>query len=147
VRTKKTKSELAFLTAVRPTNDPATIQTCQTFFLTVEPVNTFSIFVSGSDPTMLGDRSRERRRMAAECLALAKQVSDSGVRASLLEMAQKWLDLAELSDHAGWNEALRLRALEAAIGQELRALYELPQKLPHRLLNLLMQLNTEADTD
>jgi len=94
---------------------------------------------------MLGDRSRERRRMAAECLALARQVSDSGVRASLLEMAQKWLDLAELSDHDGWNEALRLRALEAAIGQELRALYELPHKLPHRLLTLLMQLNTETE--
>src|SRR5580692_10751732 len=68
-----------------------------------------------------GDRSRERRRMAAQCLAMARQASDSGVRASLVEMAQKWLDLAERSEHDEWNEALRLRALEAAIGQELRA--------------------------
>jgi hypothetical protein len=67
------------------------------------------------------------------------------LRASLVEMAQKWLDLAE--PHDGWNEALRLRALEAAIGQELRALYELPYKLPHRLLTLLMQLNAQAVTD
>jgi hypothetical protein len=48
-------------------------------------------------------------------------------------MAQKWLDLAERSEHDEWNEALRLRALEAAIGQELRALYKLPYDLPHRL--------------
>jgi hypothetical protein len=85
--------------------------------------------------------------MAAECLALARQISDAGVRASLVEMAQKWLDLAERSDHDGWNEAPSLRALEAAIGQELRALYELPHKLPHRLLTLLMQLNAETNTD
>lgn len=96
---------------------------------------------------MSGDWSRERRRMAAECLAVAKQTSDARIRASMVEMAQKWLDLAELSEHDGWNEALRLRALEAAIGQELRALYELPYKLPHRLLTLLMQLNAQADTD
>ena len=70
---------------------------------------------------MLADRSRKRRRMAAECLALARPISDSGVRASLVEMAQKWLDLAELSEHDGWNEALRLRALGAAIGRELQA--------------------------
>jgi hypothetical protein len=52
--------------------------------------------------------------MAAECVAVARQTSDFGVRASLLEIAQKWLDLAERSEHEGWNEALRLRATEAA---------------------------------
>jgi hypothetical protein len=82
--------------------------------------------------------------MAAECLAVARQTS--GVRASFVEMAQKWLYLAEHAEHDGWNEALRLRALEAAIGQEPRTLYELPYKLPHRLLTLLMQLNAQADT-
>jgi hypothetical protein len=61
------------------------------------------------------DRSRELRRMAAECLAAAKQTFDAGVRASLVELAQKYLGLAERSEHEGWNEALRLRALEAAI--------------------------------
>jgi hypothetical protein len=57
-----------------------------------------------------GDRSRELRRMAAECLAAARQTFDSGVRASLVELAQRWLDLAERSEHSGWNEALRHRA-------------------------------------
>src|SRR5580704_2160933 len=52
-----------------------------------------------------GDRSRERRRMAAQCLAMARQASDSGVRASLVEMTQKWLDLAERSEHDEWNDA------------------------------------------
>jgi hypothetical protein len=84
--------------------------------------------------------------MAAECLAVARQTSDSGVRASLVEMAQKWLDLAERSEYEGWNESFRLHALEAAIGQELRALYELPQNMPHRLLTLLMQLTAQAET-
>jgi hypothetical protein len=85
--------------------------------------------------------------MAAECLAVAKQTRDSGVRASLLDMAQKWIDLAERSEHDGRNESLRLRALEATIGQELRALYELPHKVPHRLLTLLMQLDAEREPD
>jgi hypothetical protein len=85
--------------------------------------------------------------MAAECLAVAKQTSDARIRASMVEMAQKWLDLAELSEHDGWNESLRLRALEAAIGQELRALYELPQNMPHGLLTLLMQINAESEGD
>jgi hypothetical protein len=61
--------------------------------------------------------------------------------------SSKWLDLAERSEHDGSNEALRLRVLEAAIGQELRALCELPQALPHRLLTLLMRFNAQTDTD
>jgi hypothetical protein len=40
------------------------------------------------------DRSRERRRFAAECLALAQRTADLNARASLIDMAQKWLDLA-----------------------------------------------------
>jgi hypothetical protein len=85
--------------------------------------------------------------MAAKCLAVAKQTIDAGVRASLVETAQRWLDLAERSEHDGWNEALRLRALQAAIGEELREMYELPQPLPHHLLTLLMQLNAQSETD
>ena len=69
------------------------------------------------------------------------------MRASLVEMAQKYLNLAERSEHEGWNEALRLRALEAAIGQELRALYAPPEYMPHRLLTLLMQLDAQGETD
>ena len=78
---------------------------------------------------------------------MARQTRDWGIRASLIDMAQKWIDLAELSEHDGWNDSLRLRALEAAIGQELRALYKPPQKVPHRILTLLMQLNAEREPD
>jgi hypothetical protein len=85
--------------------------------------------------------------MAAECLATAKQTFDAGVRASLVEMAQRYLDLAERGEYDGWNEALRLRALEAAIGQELRALYPPPDHMPHRLFTLLIQLDAQWDTD
>jgi len=94
---------------------------------------------------MAGDRSRELRRLAAECWTLARHTSDSRVRAALLEIAQKRLDLAELSEHDAWNHTLRLRALQAAIGKELHAIYPLPHALPHRLLTLLMQLNPAQD--
>jgi hypothetical protein len=42
----------------------------------------------------MSDRSQERRQFAAECLALAQRAVDFNVRASLIGMAQKWLDLA-----------------------------------------------------
>jgi hypothetical protein len=62
-------------------------------------------------------------------------------------MAQRYLDLAERSEHDGWNEALRLRAMEAAIGQEIRALYAPPEHIPHRLFTLLMQLDAQGQND
>ena len=80
-------------------------------------------------------------------MTLARQTSDLGVRTSLLEMAQKRIDLAELSEHDAWNQALRLRALQAAIGENLRAQYELPRELPHCMLTLLMQLNRQSNAD
>jgi hypothetical protein len=80
-----------------------------------------------------------------ECLDAARKTSDLSVRSSLLGIAQKWLDEAELSEHGLWNEALRLRALQAAIGQELRALYETPPALPHSMLAVLIQLDRERD--
>jgi hypothetical protein len=93
------------------------------------------------------DRSRERRRLAAECLTIARQTTDVVVRTSLVEMAQRWLELAERCEHDDCNEALRLRAVEAAIGQELQALFAPPHRLPHSLLALLMQLNAQRDID
>jgi hypothetical protein len=39
--------------------------------------------------------------------AQSRETCDSGVRASLVDMAQK----AERSEHDGWNEALRLAPL------------------------------------
>jgi uncharacterized Zn finger protein len=43
------------------------------------------------------------------------------------------------------SPAIRLRALQAGIGQKLRTQYELPKELPHPLLTLLMQLNDQPD--
>ena len=90
---------------------------------------------------------RERRQRASECLAMAKQASDANIRASLVEMAWEWLDLAELDEWDNWEKALRLRAVQTKIGQELRAQYELPEELPHQLLTLLMQLNAQQDSE
>ena len=94
---------------------------------------------------MAGDRSREMRRLASECLASARQAPDPLVRISRLDMAQRWIDLAELSEHDPWNDndALRLRAIQAAIGQQLRNVYDTSPDLPHHMLTILMQLNSE----
>ena len=54
--------------------------------------------------------------MAAECLAAARQTTDARVRMSLVDIAQKWLDLAELCEHEGYNKACdcaRLRRVSA----------------------------------
>jgi hypothetical protein len=40
------------------------------------------------------DRSDEFGRMAADCIAIARTITDPGNRAVLLTMAQKWFDLA-----------------------------------------------------
>jgi hypothetical protein len=97
---------------------------------------------------MPGDWSCERRRLEAECLALAKQSSDSKVRASLLEMAWKWHEFAEFgSDQDVWTKTFYHRAIQTKIGQELRAQYELPEELPHGILTLLMQLNAQPDAE
>ena len=78
---------------------------------------------------------------------MAKQASDANIRASLVELAWEWLDLAELDEWDNWEKALRLRAVQTKIGQELRAQYELPEELPHRILTLLMQLNAQQDSE
>jgi hypothetical protein len=62
-------------------------------------------------------------------------------------MAQKWLDLAELCEHDGWNEALRMRAIQAAIGRELQSWYELRRELPPHILTLLVELEAGRDRD
>jgi hypothetical protein len=55
-------------------------------------------------------------------------------------MVLKWIDLAELSEQDPSNDALRRRAVQAAIGQGLRNLYDASPNLPHHMLTILMQL-------
>jgi hypothetical protein len=40
------------------------------------------------------DRSDKFRKLARDCVAVARGVTDPGSRAMLLTMAQKWFDLA-----------------------------------------------------
>jgi hypothetical protein len=77
---------------------------------------------------------------------LARHTSDPLVRMSRLDMAQKWIDLAELSEHAPRNDALRQRAIQTAIGQKLRDLYVASPDLPHHMVAILMQLNSDQPT-
>ena len=94
---------------------------------------------------MPGDRSREHRRLATECLTLARQTSDAKIRASLLEMAQRWLTLAELAEQDAYTLSLRRRAIRAAIGEELKTLYRVSRCIPPHVLALLAQLNAASE--
>ena len=96
---------------------------------------------------MSSDRSHERRQLAAERLVFAQQMTDWRDRASVLGMTQRWLELAESSNHGALDEALRLQAIQTEIGSRLRAHYQLPCDLPHQLLTLLMQLNGKPEEE
>ena len=45
------------------------------------------------------------------------------------------------SDNVPWSKAVVRRSPRTTIGQELKALYQVPQDLPQGMLTLLMQLN------
>jgi hypothetical protein len=96
----------------------------------------------GREEIQRSDRSRERRQIAAECLASAQKTTDLAIRASLVSIAQKWLDLVERASRQ--RDGVDIHTIQTRLGQELRALYE-PQKLPHRLFMLLIQLDEQPD--
>jgi hypothetical protein len=96
---------------------------------------------------MSDDRSPDRRERAVEYLTFAQQIADPKIRVSVLGMAQKWLDRAELSDaelhrEDASDKALRLRAIQTQIGRELRTRLGLPRELPPRIFTALMQLDS-----
>jgi hypothetical protein len=43
-------------------------------------------------------KASEYRKLAAECLQIANNISVNGERARLMEMAQKWLELAQKAE-------------------------------------------------
>jgi len=45
------------------------------------------------------------------------------------------------SDNVPWSKAVARRATRTTIGQELKALYQVPQDLPQEMHMLLIQLN------
>jgi hypothetical protein len=47
---------------------------------------------------------------------MAKRASDVSVRAILIEMAWKWLDLAELNEWDSWEKTRRVRDIQTNIG-------------------------------
>jgi hypothetical protein len=100
-----------------------------------------------SGPEMSGDRSRERRRLAAERLIFAKQMDDWRIRAAVLGMTQRWLDLAQPREPVAFDKALRLRAIQTNIGRALRAQFDLPREMPYRILTLLIQIDAPQDRE
>jgi hypothetical protein len=82
------------------------------------------------------------RRLASECLALARQTPDPLVRISRLDMAQKWIDLAELSEHTRGTAPSACELFKRRSGK-LRDLYNASPDVPHHMLTILMQLNAD----
>jgi hypothetical protein len=54
------------------------------------------------------NRYTKYRQNAADCFAVAQQLSDPGLKASMLEMAQCWLMLAEEQSGQPWPVATGL---------------------------------------
>jgi hypothetical protein len=98
---------------------------------------------------MWADRSLEQRRLAVEFMATARLITDSNIRASILALAQKWLDLAIRASNQpeAFDRAACLRDIQKNIGQRLRANYDLPQELSDRMLALLMQINAQQNEE
>jgi hypothetical protein len=97
---------------------------------------------------MPDDRSGARRKLAAECLAAAQRTSNLKLRASLLRIAQRWLDLANAefnpAEPDASDKALYNLGIQAKIGQGLRSHFELPRQLPHQISALLMQIHPNS---
>jgi hypothetical protein len=93
---------------------------------------------------MASRNAYEHRKRAVACLSLARKTAEDRARASLLLMAQRWLDLAEAAERAAWRQSAQRRNIQAAIGEELRTLYSLSHCLPPRLLALLAELNGDG---
>jgi hypothetical protein len=67
------------------------------------------------------------------------------MRALLLEMAQRGIDLAETTPTTmSRSETVQLRIVRESIGRELAALYNPAPFLPPSFLVLLNQLNSEG---
>ena len=83
---------------------------------------------------MLDDRTRDRRKLAAGCLIAAHEIADPNLRAVLLGMAQRWLDLAngdyDPTDPDDLDMAVYRQVILAKLGQELQAQFALPHELP-----------------
>jgi hypothetical protein len=96
---------------------------------------------------MQDDPSGRYRRLAAECLALARQASDPHARASLVIMSQRWLEQAERAErHASTlshASAMSSRGcvIQNAIAEQLRTLYQPSRCMPPHILALLAQLD------
>jgi hypothetical protein len=90
---------------------------------------------------MQGDRSREFRRLGSKWLTLAHQASEAQGRLSLLFTAQRWFELAERAEHETDTVSLRCRAIQMAIGEELKNVYGVSLRVPPDLLAVLARLD------
>jgi hypothetical protein len=99
--------------------------------------------VWGKGNGMTGDRSQGYRRYAAECLTLAQRATDDRVRASLLAMSERWLELARRREQSASGG----HVIRAAIGRELNTLWQVSHCLPPHMLALLAELTAAQENN
>jgi hypothetical protein len=58
-----------------------------------------------------------------------------------IDVTQRRLRSGDISDRLPYSKTAVRRALRTAIGQELKARYEVPRALPHEISYLLVRLN------
>jgi len=51
------------------------------------------------------------------------------------------------SDNVRWSKAVARRVTHTTIGQELKALFQVPQDLPERMLTLLKKVNARHEEE
>jgi hypothetical protein len=93
---------------------------------------------------MADDRADEPRKLSAECLAKAQQTSDLNLRAPLLGMAQRWLDLAHGEFNPAELDVWNYYLIQTKIGHELKTYFELTQGVPRVIADLLVQVDANS---
>jgi hypothetical protein len=91
------------------------------------------------------DTFREQRQFAVDLMATARLITDPRIRATIVALADKWLNIAAGPDFSSRKE--HLLALQAEIGQELRNAYSVPGELSSRFLVLLAQINDQGNAN
>src|SRR5450759_2167758 len=118
----------------RPVAPPATFRKCPRFPTAIDrKVFSARSFVWPPGP----DTGRFQEQVAGFWIALWR-----GAKTECPTMPRKRRRLNDKSDQPYWKAPL-FNTIQTKVGQELRALYEPPQELPHQMLTLLMQVNEQ----
>ena len=101
-----------------------------------------------AEKAAMPDRARERRKLAAERLSTARQTPNASLRAILVGITQRWLDLANHeynpADPDYWDRAVHQQVIRTRLGRPLQIEFKLDREIPEPMSALLMELDVPA---